>query len=238
MANIKKIFAILFLSVLFLAPSSAIAYAKYMDSPSIDIKEPNFALVNGFSIMQTYGDYILQNGLWYDQYTRIYSVGGPNRVAEVSNFPRVYENTTPRTYGVETPFIVTEADLNYYDENGSRFYKDRNENLFRLGEKATHHALDWLPGSNPKWVEYTELQLPTYPETTYFKFDNVPAPINLKSMARVQWLVVNPLSKNEVEQYKGAVEKVKSLNLTKGLISDNEIMYFHYNRVIKGEVYR
>jgi len=206
--------------------------------PSIDIKDPSFVAVNGFSVMQTYGDYVLKNGLWYDEYTRIYSVGGANRVAEVSNFPRVYEDKALHVYGVDTPFVVKEADLNYYDKDGNRFYKDRHEKLFREGETAVHFAMDSLPGSFPKWIEYKNLQPPKYYDVSYFKFNNVPAPINLKSMVRVVQNDAEPLLNNEVNQYRELVEKGKSVSFSKKLNNDNEIIYFHYKRIIEGEVYK
>lgn len=74
--------------------------------------------VSSLKELVEYDGYKLQYGLWYDEYTRIFSLGGKFRVVEISNYPRVYRDTVSHVYTKDEVFTVTEADLNYYDEKG------------------------------------------------------------------------------------------------------------------------
>jgi hypothetical protein len=114
--------------------------------------------VSSLKELVEYDGYKLQTGLWYDEYTRIFSIGGKFRVVEISNYPRVYRDTVAHVYTKDEVFTVMEADLNYYDEKGLRYYLDSRQQLFKLGEKATHFIGEGLPGEFPSWLEYTTLQ--------------------------------------------------------------------------------
>jgi len=117
-----------------------------------------------------------QVGLWYSPYVKIYSIGGKNRIAEISNYPRAYKDTTPHVYTEDTPFIVSESDLNHEVE-GERFYRDSRENLYRIGEEATHWRGDGLPGAFPLWLESEELPFTPNLDEHVFPIDKVPRPI-------------------------------------------------------------
>ena len=113
--------------------------------------------VSSLKELTEYDGYKLQTGLWYDEYTRIFSIGGSFRVVEISNYPRVYRDTTSHVYTRDEVFTVAEADLNYYDEKG-RWYQDSRGKLFAIKTEATHWIGDPLPGEFPSWLEYTTLQ--------------------------------------------------------------------------------
>ena len=115
-------------------------------------------------------------GLWYSPYVKIYSIGGPNRIAEISNYPRAYKDTTPHIYTEDIPFIVTESDLNHEVE-GEWFYRDSKDNLFSVGEEATHWTGDSLPGAFPLWLESEELPFTPNPDEHVFPIDKMPRPI-------------------------------------------------------------
>lgn len=102
-------------------------------------------------------------GLWYSPYVKIYSIGGRNRIAEISNYPRAYKDTTSHVYTEDTPFIVNGGDLN--DEvEGERVHRDSQDNIFRVGEEAIHHKGDPLPGAFPRWLESEDLPFTADPE--------------------------------------------------------------------------
>ena len=69
----------------------------------------------GIKELTEYNGYKLEYGLWEDEYTRIFSVGGKFRVVEISNYARAYKDTAIHVYIIDTPFILTESDLNYQD---------------------------------------------------------------------------------------------------------------------------
>ncbi len=117
-----------------------------------------------------------QVGLWYGPYVKVYHIGGFNRIAEISTYPRAYKDTTPHVYTEDTLFIVTESDLNY-EVDGEWFYRDSRDNLFSLGEEATHWTGDLLPGAFPLWIESEDLPFTPDPDEHAFTLGNVPAPI-------------------------------------------------------------
>ena len=117
-----------------------------------------------------------QVGSWRSPYVKVYSIGGRNRIAEISNYPRAYKDTTPHVYAKDTPFTVTEGDLNH-EEEGERYYQDSREDLFRIGEKATHWTGDSLPGAFPLWLESEDLPFIADAKEHTFSLDKVPAPI-------------------------------------------------------------
>ncbi len=85
-----------------------------------------------------------QVGSWRSPYVKVYSIGGKNRIAEISNYPRAYKDTTPHVYTEDTPFIVTESDLNHVVDE-ERVYRDYREKLFRVGEEALSAMREHLP---------------------------------------------------------------------------------------------
>ncbi len=93
-----------------------------------------------------------QVGLWYSPYVKIYSIGGHNRVAELSTYPRAYKDTDPHVYEKDEPFIVTKDDLNW-DDNGTPVYLDSRDKIFHIGDKAIHYTGESLPGAFPLWIE-------------------------------------------------------------------------------------
>ncbi len=99
----------------------------------------------------------LKDGLWYNPYMKIYTLGGNLRVMEISSYPRAYKDTNPHVYTQDTYFVVTEDDLNYYDENDNRFYQDGRGNKFTKGQVAVHYKNESLPGSFPLWIENESL---------------------------------------------------------------------------------
>ena len=133
--------------------------------------------VSSLKELTEYDGYKLRTGLWYDEYTRIFSIGGSFRVVEISNYPRVYRDTVSHVYTRDEVFTVTEADLNYYDEKGLRYYQDSQQKLWKLGEKATHFIGEPLPGEFPSWLEYTTLQA----VKTGFSVDKLVSDVYFKS---------------------------------------------------------
>ena len=117
-----------------------------------------------------------QVGIWYSPFVKVYHIGGRNRIAEISTYPRVYKDTTSHVYTENVSFTVTESDLNY-EEEGERYYRDSKENLYRLGEEATHWKGDPLPGAFPLWLESEELPFTPNPDEHVFPIDKVPGPI-------------------------------------------------------------
>ncbi len=117
-----------------------------------------------------------QVGLWYSPYVKIYSIGGKNRIAEISSYPRAYKDTTPHVYTEDIPFIVTNSDLNHWIEE-EEVYQDSRENIFRVGEEATHWKGDGLPGAFPLWLESEELPFTPNPDEHVFPIGKVPGPI-------------------------------------------------------------
>lgn len=117
-----------------------------------------------------------QVGLWYSPYVKIYSIGGANRIAEISTYPRAYKDLTPHVYTEDVSFIVTESDLNHRVD-GERFYRDSRGDLFSVGAEATHWTGDSLPGAFPLWLESEDLPFTPNPEEHVFPIDKVPGPI-------------------------------------------------------------
>jgi len=115
-------------------------------------------------------------GLWYSPYVKIYSIGGKNRIAEISNYPRAHKDTTLHVYTEDTPFIVTTDNLNHR-VNGEEVYLDSRANIFRIGEEATRWKGDALPGAFPRWIENEDLLFTSNPDEHVFPIDKLPGPI-------------------------------------------------------------
>ncbi len=117
-----------------------------------------------------------QAGLWSSPYVKIYSIGGTNRIAEISNYPRAYKDTASHDYAENVPFTVTKSNLNAVVE-GKEVHKDSKNNTFSIGEKATHWKGDSLPGEFPLWVESEDLPFVPDLEKHVFPIDKIPGPI-------------------------------------------------------------
>jgi len=117
------------------------------------------------------------SGLWYSPYVKIYSIGGDNRIAEISNYPRAYKDTTPHIYEKDESFIVAEGDLNHNIEGGEFVHMDSRGQIFRIGEMAVHYKGDSLPGAFPLWIESENIPLTPNPGKHVFPVTGVPGPI-------------------------------------------------------------
>lgn len=190
---------------------------------------PELKVKNGSYSLTKYDKSNLEYGLWYDAYTRIYTVGGKNRIAEISNYPRAYKDTTAHVYTVNTSFIVMEGDLNYYSEGGARYYRDRKEDLFSIGQMAVHFAGEPLPGAFPLWLEYTTLQ-PV--DKASMSFDNTPQPVDIKSMVSVVDSTSKILDTSEVSTVKSTYLSSKAYYPKD---TKHQIVYVQYVRKILGE---
>lgn len=172
-----------------------------------------------------------QCGLWYSPYVKIYSIGGPNRIAEISNYPRAYKDTTPHVYTEDTPFIVSESDLN--DEvAGERVYRDSQDKTFRVGEEATHWIGDSLLGAFPLWIESEDLPFTADQERHIFPLSDVPGPI--KGLAEAQQKVeaaFEKLPEEAVTAMKEALPTGKITLARKAADSDKQIARIKYRRV-------
>ena len=184
--------------------------------------------VSSLKELTEYDGYKLEYGLWYDEYTRIYSIGGKFRVVEISNYPRVYRDTIAHVYDKDVVFTVVEADLNYYDEKGARFYQDSQEKLFKLGEKATHFAGEGLPGEFPSWLEYTTLQT----VKSGFNIDKLVSDVYFKSgMLLSESGSVTSLSGKEVNAMISTLN-AKSANITVSKVSGRQLLYIFLVRIL------
>jgi len=136
----------------------------------------------------------LHNGLWYQDFynpiyvqdtpqspiyqvsfMKIYSLGGTLRVMELSTYPRAYMDKDPHVYTVDTPFVVTQDDLNdFYNpvsmtvgsqqtvNPGDFIFCDTHRVVWVVGDTAYHYAGDMLPGSFPTWIESESLPTPKW----------------------------------------------------------------------------
>lgn len=117
-----------------------------------------------------------QCGAWRSSYVKIYSLGGQDRIAEISNYPRAYKDTDPHLYTEDVPFTVTKSDL-FWPVDGELVYLDSKMKIFRVGEKATHWNGDDLPGLFPLWIESEELPFTPTLDKHVFPIDKLPGPI-------------------------------------------------------------
>ncbi len=172
-----------------------------------------------------------QCGLWYSPYVKIYTIGGPNRIAEISNYPRAYKDITPHVYTEDSPFIVTEGDLN--DEvDGERVYRDSRDKLFSIGEEAMHYIGDPLPGAFPLWLESEELPFTPDLEKHEFPILDIPRPI--KSLSEAQQKVGAAFEKLPEEAIIAMREKLPTGKISlahKPADSDKQVIRIKYRRL-------
>lgn len=172
-----------------------------------------------------------QCGLWYSPHVKIYTIGGPNRIAEISNYPRAYKDTTPHIYTEDISFIVAEGDLN--DEvDGERVYRNSKDKIFRVGEQAIHYSGDPLLGAFPLWIESEELPFTPDLEKHEFPIDKIPSPI--KGLAEAQQKVAaafKKLPEEVVTHMKAELPTGKITIARKPADSDKQIIRIKYQRV-------
>lgn len=151
---------------------------KIDDGESPDVYESDSTEVEQGEVVVYPEDSIeFQCGLWYSPYVKIYSIGGDNRIAEISTYPRAYKDLTPHVYTENVSFIVTEDDLNRYTEEGEFIYMDSKEQIFRISENATHYVGDPLPGVFPLWVESEDIPFDSSGQYHIFPISAIPGPI-------------------------------------------------------------
>lgn len=192
------------------------------DEPSVSFT-PTIKIVNGCPVLTKYDNFVLGSGLWYDEYIRIYTVGGKNRVVEISNFPRAYKDTALHVYDKDIGFTVTEADLNYY-EGKERYYQDTQGKLFREGDKATHFAGEGLPGAFPTWLEYSSLQ-PVTQANSFSNIQNIISDVYPKSSVLLSsdGKIVSLTGKEVNAMIASLSSKVSNVTLSKG--TGRQILY-------------
>lgn len=172
-----------------------------------------------------------QVGLWYSPYVKVYSIGGKNRIAEISNYPRAYKDTNPHVYTKNVTFTVTEDDINH-EENGERFYRDSKASLFKVGEEATHWMGDSLPRAFPLWIESDTLPFTADSEKHVFSLDKVPAPI--RDLKEVSFKVNDVYVKQSKTTLKRIAKKLALKNIVfprQPEDGDRQIIRIKYKRI-------
>lgn len=171
-----------------------------------------------------------QVGLWYSPYVKIYTIGGPNRIAEISNYPRAYKDITPHVYIEDTPFIVSEDDLNW-DVKVERFYRDSKDKLFSIGEEATHWIGDPLPGAFPLWIESEDLPFTPDIKEHIFPVSDVPGPIKGLVEAQQKGATFEKLPEKAIIAIREKLLTGKITLARKPVDSDKQIIRIKYQRV-------
>lgn len=175
-----------------------------------------------------------QCGLWYSPYMKIYTIGGPNRIAEISTYPRAYKDTTPHIYTEDTPFIVSEDDLNDEpdEKRNPTVYRDSKDNIFRVGEEATHYIGDLLPGAFPLWLESEDIPFAADLEKHIFPISAVPGPVvNLSEAQQRVGAAFVKLPEQAVANMKGELPTGKITLARLPADSDKRIIRIKYQRV-------
>lgn len=180
--------------------------------------------------LETMSEYLV--GSWRSPYVKIFSIGGRNRIAEVSNYPRAYKDTIPHVYTKDTAFTVEESDLNY-EEEGERYYRDSRENLYRIGEKTTHWMGDGLPGVFPLWIEDENLPFIPNPDEYIFPIDELPGKKSERTLSELQFKTGQAFEKPDEVVFDAvkkqiATDKIKMARTLQD--SDKQIIRFRYRR--------
>lgn len=170
-------------------------------------------------------------GLWYSEYIKIYTIGESNRIAEVSNYPRAYKDTTPHVYTEDIPFIVTESDLNY-EVDGERVYHDSKDKIFRVGEEATHYIDDPLPRAFPLWIESEDLPFTANPDKHIFSISDIPGPVvNLTEAGQKVGAVFVKLPEEAVANMRKELPTGEVTSERKPADKDKQVVRIKYQRV-------
>ncbi|GAJ18181.1 unnamed protein product [marine sediment metagenome] len=162
---------------------------------------------------------------------KIYTIGGPNRIAEISNYPRAYKDPTPHVYTEDTPFIVSEDDLN--DEvDGEQIHRDSKDNIFRVGEQATHYIGDSLPGAFPLWIESEDIPFAADLKEHIFPLSDIPGPIvNLVEVGQKVGAAFVKLPEQAVAAMRGELPAGRITLARKPADTDKRIIRIKYQRV-------
>jgi len=173
----------------------------------------------------------LSRGLWKSPYIKIYSLTGRERVAEISNYPRAYKDTTPHVYEKDIEFTVAEDDLNHYLEDGEFVYFDSKRDVHREGEKATHWKGDSLPGVFPLWIEDENLPFTKDTKNHIFPLDKVPKPIvSLTEAGLKDATFYLPFDSLTLSKVNSDIVKGEITFKRVALDSDKQILRFKYRR--------
>ena len=170
-----------------------------------------------------YKGHKLERGLWKDEYTRVFSLEGTGRVAEISNYPRVYRDTARHVYTEDTPFTVGKHDCNTID---GRYFDYINETLHNIGEEAIHHKGEPLPGAFPRWIEHETPQPITDIGRQVFGMTKVP---KLKDAHAISLKNDTQLVDQDVKSFEAAVKGSEVVVAHSGAVK-RRIMYIHYDR--------
>lgn len=215
-------FAAILFTLTFLLPSGVSASVSSFLGISVDKTVSYQIHIDGTSEVPKFiefNGYVLENGIWYDPYTRVFSVGGDKRVVEVSNYPRAYKDTIAHVYEKDKKFEVTEDDLTDHDAEGIRCYWDRRlEKAFYLKDTATHYAGEPLPGCFPRWLQYDTIQPVT--KEGIISLVKVPSPFTITSQVK------SLDDKTAVKTEDSTVSKDKELTVSEGAL----IVYFEAKR--------
>lgn len=95
-----------------------------------------------------------ENGLWYNPYLRIYSLGVTERLAEISCYPRVKKDKTPHVYTETTPFVVSENDYNFKGKYPKDTYIPASQKFIDHGVEHIRFGFKDPPG---KFVLMSEI---------------------------------------------------------------------------------
>ena len=178
----------------------------------------------------------LEFGLWKDQYTRIFSIGGSGRVAEVSNYPRAYKRTEYPRYTKDEKFTVTRSECNdirvITEEpyNAEIVYRDLKGVIFNIGEEATHYIGEILPGAHPLWLEDENLPFSPNPNFHIFPIIKVPAPIKGLTEAGFKSENYNKLDSLTLSKINSDISKGEIKITRYAGESDKQILRFKYRR--------
>ena len=95
-----------------------------------------------------------ENGLWYNPFLRIYSLGATERLAEISCSPRVKEDKTPHVYTEDTPFTINENDYNFKGKYPKDTYLPASQKFIDHGVEHIRYGFKDPPG---KFVLMSEI---------------------------------------------------------------------------------
>ncbi len=144
-------------------------------------------------------------GLWYSPYVKIYTIGWHNRIAEISNYPRAYKDTTSHVYTEDTTLIED-------------------------GKEVICHKGDPLPGAFPLWVERADIPFAPNLDEHIFPLSDVPSPI--KSLSEAQQRVGDTfVGLPTLTAMRGGLSTGKITLARKAGDSDKQVIRIKYQRV-------
>lgn len=173
-----------------------------------------------------------KTGLWRGPFIKIFSIGGKNRIAEISNYPRAYKDTARHVYTEDIPFVVATSDYNHIDEDGWS-YRDFKGEIFSLGDPATHWKGEQLPGSFPMWLESEDLPFTPNPDYHVFPIDKLPGKKNKRTMTDVKIKNGNSFQRPDKHVHNAIKKHVftdKIIRRRKSGDADKQIIRIKYKR--------